>query len=274
MRLGSVPVTPHSQGWARWTYRISGDHADFLRRYRAARSLAGIPWPMSAILPRWPTLPHPTRPRCFVRRQPKAPTRRAVAAPLAVQRTRDVGFIARPQPRGNRLGRGSRPPATTGTPTCSSTGECCHPRADRGWSRSLTSPTSAASRRPDRTPNCRSSATPPPTAAPFAWNGFRFRGMPIQITTPLPPVVAELFGSPRRGRSSPGWAAAVEQVVGRRWPWPTSPARRPAWRCTPFAPRPHCAGFHSLREDAPVAYERTWWPLRFLGRRRALRRGQ
>lgn len=109
-------------------------------------------------------------------------------------------------------------------------------------------PTTAASRRPDRTPNWRSSA---PTTATFAWNRFRIRGMPIPIYDP--------------GAAGTIWLAAARSltVVGRRGRagrWAAGgrphPPGGPRGDAHPAAPRLSTPGCHGLPEDAAFACER------------------
>lgn len=101
-----------------------------------------------------------------------------------------------------------------------------------------------------------------PKKAAFAWSGFRFRGMPVPISTTLPPVSPDYLA--RRGEVALAVAAAVEEVVGRRWPLAdlARPAVREAMHSL-LRPGP-AVGFHELPEDAPFAHERVVAALRFL----------
>jgi hypothetical protein len=92
--------------------------------------------------------------------------------------------------------------------------------------------------------------------------GFRFRGMPVPLTTTVPPMSPDYLA--RRGEVASVVATAVEEVVGRRWPLPdlARPAIREATHSL-LRPGP-AAGSRELPVDAPFAHERVVAALRFL----------
>jgi hypothetical protein len=99
-----------------------------------------------------------------------------------------------------------------------------------------------------------------PKAATFTWKGFR--GLPIPITTTLPPVPHSYLT--HRGNAALAVANAVERVLDRHWPLAdlAAPAIRELMLGL-LRPGP-ARNLHVLPDDAPPAHERIVTALQFL----------